>query len=93
MAPAQQMPFAGIVPLILVFAVFYFLIIAPQRKQQKQHQEMLKKLKKNDSVVTIGGVHGVIVNVKEKTVVLRVDDNVKIEVDKSAIADLERKNA
>jgi preprotein translocase subunit YajC len=69
------------------------LIIAPQKKQQKQHSELLKKLKKNDAVVTIGGIHGVIVNVKEKTVVLRVDDNVKIEIDKSAISHLEKSNA
>ena len=64
-----------------------------QKKQQKQHSELLKKLKKNDAVVTIGGIHGVIVNVKEKTVVLRVDDNVKIEIDKSAISHLEKSNA
>jgi len=93
MTPAQQMSFLGIVPLFLIIAVFYFFIIAPQRKQQKQHQEMLKKLKKNDAVVTIGGIHGVIVNVKEKTVVLRVDDNVKIEIDKSAISHLEKSDA
>ncbi len=75
-----------LVPMIFMFVVFYFLIIRPQQKKQKQHREMIKNLKKNDEVVTSGGVHGTIVNVKEKTFVLRVDENAKIEIDKSAVA-------
>ncbi len=74
------------VPLIFIFCVFYFLIIRPQQKKQKEHQAMIKNLKKNDEVVTSGGLHGVIINVKEKTFVLRVDENVKVEIDKTAIA-------
>jgi len=53
---------------------------------------MIKSLKKNDEVVTVGGIHGVIVNVKEKTFVLRVDDNTKIEVDKNSIAYLKKRH-
>jgi len=74
------------IPLIFIFLVFYFLIIRPQQKKQKEHQAMIQGLKKNDEVVTSGGLHGVIINVKEKTFVLRVDENVKIELDKTAIA-------
>ncbi|MFH1753058.1 MAG: preprotein translocase subunit YajC, partial [Candidatus Omnitrophota bacterium] len=60
--------------------------IRPQQKKQQEHGEMIKKLKKNDEIVTNGGVHGTIVHVKDGTVVVRVDDNCKIEVQKSAVA-------
>lgn len=73
-------------PLILIFVVFYFLLIRPQQKERKRHDEMVKNLAKNDEVVTSGGIHGTIVNIKETSVVLRVDENAKIEVDKYAIA-------
>ncbi len=73
-------------PLIFLFLLLYFMMIRPQQKKQKEHQQMINNIKKNDEVVTIGGIHGVIVNVKEKTFVIRVDDNVKIEVDKPSIA-------
>jgi preprotein translocase subunit YajC len=73
-------------PLILIFAIFYFLLIRPQKKQEKARQEMLKHLNKNDEVVTTGGIHATVVNVKDKTVILRIDDNVKIEIDRSSIA-------
>ncbi|MDD5584397.1 MAG: preprotein translocase subunit YajC [Candidatus Omnitrophica bacterium] len=70
-------------PMLLIF---YFLIIRPQQKQQKKHQEMLKAIGKNDEVVTSAGIHGTIINVKEKTFVLRVDENAKLEIDKTSIA-------
>ena len=76
----------GFLPLILIFVIFYFLIIVPQRKQQKQHQQMIASLEKNDEVVTVGGLHGTIVNTKDKTFVLRVDDSTKVEVDKTAVS-------
>jgi len=76
----------GIMPLLLIFIVFYFLVIMPQKKQQRKHAEMIKNIKKNDEVVTIGGIHGTVVNIKEKTFVIRVDDNTKIEIDKTAVA-------
>ncbi len=85
----QPNPSTGIinfVPFIFIFAVFYFLIIKPQQKKQKEHEAMLKDLKKNDEVVTSGGIHGTIVNIKEQTFVLRVDENAKIEIDKNAVA-------
>jgi preprotein translocase subunit YajC len=70
-------------PMLLIF---YFLIMRPQQTQQKKHREMLKNIGKNDEVVTLGGIHGTIVNVKEKTFVLRVDETAKIEIDKTAVA-------
>ena len=83
-------PFIALLPFILMFVIFYFLLIAPQRKKQKEHSNMLAKLKKNDEVVTTGGIYGVVVNVKDNSVTLKVDDNVKIEVQKSAITFLRR---
>lgn len=77
---------ANIIPLVFVFGVFYFLIILPQQKTKKTHETMLKALDKNDEIVTSGGIHGTIVGVKDDTVLLRIAENVKIEIQKSAIA-------
>ncbi|GHV74290.1 preprotein translocase subunit YajC [Spirochaetia bacterium] len=74
------------IPFILIIGIFYFLIIRPQNKKQKETQKMLSAVKKGDKVVTIGGVHGVIQNVKETSVVIKVDENTKIEFSRSAIA-------
>ena len=74
-----------IIPYLLIFGIFYFLLIRPQQKQKKELQNMLKNLKKNDQVVTAAGIHGIVTLVKEKTVILRVDDSAKIEFDKEAI--------
>lgn len=74
-----------IIPYILIFLVFWFLVIKPQKDKQKEQAGMLKNVKKNDEVVTAGGIHGTVVLVKDKTVVVRVDDNVKIEFDKESI--------
>lgn len=68
-----------------IFLIFYFLVIAPQRKKQKELKKMLDELKKNDEIVTASGIHGTVVIVKEKTVVVRVDENCRIEFDKEAI--------
>ena len=72
-------------PIILIFAIFYFMLIRPQQKKQKDFEKMLKEVKKNDEVVTNGGIHGTILNVKDDTLTLKIDDNVKIEINKSAI--------
>ena len=66
--------------------IFYFLILRPQRQQQKKLKEMMDNLKKNDEVVTASGIHGTVVIVKDKTVVLRVDEGCRIEFDREAIA-------
>lgn len=76
----------------LIIVIFYFLIIRPQRKKQKETQSMLSNLRKGDKVSTIGGIRGTVTAVKDSTVVVKVDDNAKIEFNKSAIAAvLERK--
>lgn len=85
--------FMSIFPLIPIFLIFYFLVIRPQKQKEKEHQSMLNNLVKNTDVVTSSGIHGTIVNVKEKTVVLRIDDNVKIEIEKNCIAYIKKKQA
>ena len=87
--PQQQ---SFIVPLALMLVVWYFLLIRPQRKKDKEHKDMISSLKKNDEVVTIGGIHGVVVLVKEKTLAVRVDDttNTKIEIDKNSVGYLKK---
>lgn len=79
----------SVVPFIAIIAIFYFFIIRPQNKKQKETQKMIDALKKGDKVVTIGGIHGVVSSTKEKTVILKVDENVKIEVNRAAIAGVE----
>jgi len=85
-AAQQPNPMVSFLPLILIFVVFYFLLIRPQQKRQQEHLGMVKALKKNDEIITSGGIYGVIANVKDDSVMLRVDDDVKIEVQKAAIA-------
>lgn len=84
----QVSPLAGFFPIFLIFAIFYFLLIRPQQKRQQEHQKMLANLKKGDKVVTTGGIHGTIVNIKDKVVTLKVAENVRIDVSKSCIAGL-----
>ena len=80
-----------LITIALIIGVFYFLLIRPQKKAQDDHKKMLAALKKNDEVITAGGIHGTIANVKDASVTLKVDDNVKIEVQKSSIASVRRK--
>ena len=75
-----------------VIAIFYFFIIKPQNKKQKDTQRMISELKKFDKVVTIGGIRGVIQNVKDTTVIIKVDDNTKIEFSKSAVSSVLEKH-
>ena len=70
-------------PLIIV--VFYFLVIRPQNKKQKEAKKMLEGIRKGDRVVTIGGMHGTVDSVKDDAVVLKVDDNMKLKFSKSAV--------
>jgi preprotein translocase subunit YajC len=85
--PAPPSPGGMLVPMVAVFVIMYFLVIRPQNKRQKQLQEMVSNLKTGDRVVTNGGIHGQVANVKDgQTLVLKIADSVKIEVEKSAIA-------
>ena len=86
MQPQAANPIMNLVPLALIFVIFYFMLIRPQKKKEKDHQKMLSDMAKNDEAVTSGGIHGTIINVKDKTVTLRIDENVKIEIEKNHIA-------
>jgi preprotein translocase subunit YajC len=82
-------PLVQFFPFIMMFLVFYLLVIRPQKKEQDTHKNKLAGLKKNDLIVTAGGIHGTVSLVKETTVIIRVDDNVKLELDKTAISKIE----
>lgn len=94
MAPANQGQHGGsgnalmaFLPFLLIILIMYYLMIRPQAKRQKEKQKMLDALKKGDNVVTMGGIHGKVVGFTDdnKTVILKVDDNVKINIERSAI--------
>jgi preprotein translocase subunit YajC len=79
-----------LIPFALIIGIFYFLIIRPQNKKQKETQRMLNALKKGDKVVTIGGIHGIIQSVKDgsNSVIVKVDENTKMEFSRSAISSI-----
>jgi len=74
------------IPLILLFVIFYFMLIRPQQKQQKQRQELLKSLKKGDRVITIGGIYGVIKEIHDDVLTLRIADNVNIKFARDGVS-------
>ena len=84
--------FLSFLPLILIIAIMYLLILRPQAKKQKERQKMLDAIKKGDEVITAGGIHGKVVGLKndDKVLILKIDDNVKITVDRTAIASIKR---
>jgi preprotein translocase subunit YajC len=73
-----------------IFLIFYFLIIRPQQKRQKERDKLLGELKKGDKVVTGSGIHGIIVGIDEKTLLIQVSDNVKLKFERSAVATVMR---
>lgn len=83
---AQQSSWSFWVMMIAIFVIFYFFMIRPQQKRQKEEKKFRDALTKGQNVVTIGGLHGKIAEVKETTVLLEVSHDVKIEVEKTAIA-------
>ncbi|MAW83518.1 MAG: preprotein translocase subunit YajC [Crocinitomicaceae bacterium] len=76
----------NIIFLVVIFVIFYFFMVRPQNKKRKELQNLRDNLKKGDSIVTIGGIHGKVVDIKETTVVINIDTNTKIKVDKSSIS-------
>jgi preprotein translocase subunit YajC len=78
--------FSTLIMFALIIGIFYFLILRPQQKRQKDRQKMLDAVKKGDKVVTSGGLHGTVAGLDEKTVLLQVADNVKLKLDRSAVA-------
>ena len=83
--PAQGGGWSMWVMLLLIFVVMWFFMIRPQRKQQKELQNFRDSLKKGDKVVTVGGIYGTVCEIKEGTVLIEVDNNVKIRVSKQAL--------
>lgn len=78
----------SLLPLILIIAVFYLLLIRPQQKRARQHRQMLENLRRGDKVITAGGIYGVVESVNPHTVVLKIAENVKVKLSKQSIAAL-----
>ncbi len=75
-----------IIFLVLIFGVFYFIMIRPQRKRQKEHQQLVEELKKGDKVITAGGIYGVIESLSEDSIVIKVESGVTMRVARSSVA-------
>ncbi len=98
MAPPQGDGQSGsILPTIvfatMIFGIFYFIVILPTKRKQKQHNDMLEALKSGDRVVTSGGIHGTVVGVSDAIVQLRIAEQVKIDIARSSIAELRQDGA
>jgi preprotein translocase subunit YajC len=85
---SEQVLFTTVVPLALLFGIFYFLLIRPQTKKAQEHEKMLKELKRNDEVVTSGGIVGRIVELGDRLVVLEIASNVRVRVERPQITAL-----
>ena len=88
-APSGPASWLSFVPMLLILVVFYFLLVAPMRKRQKELAGLVDKLQKGDKVVTNGGLHGEIAGMEGAVVLLKIADQVKVKVSKSAIAQVE----
>ncbi len=86
-------PIAMFLPLILIFIVFYFFIIRPQKKKEDDRKGMIDSVKKGDSVVTIGGIHGTVTKVEDSSVLIQADSNTKLRVEKSALSGVSGKES
>ncbi|PLX96438.1 MAG: preprotein translocase subunit YajC [Desulfuromonas sp.] len=84
-AAGGQSGYEGIIMLVIMFAIFYFLLIRPQQKRAKQHRQLLDALKAGDQVVTAGGIHGRIVTVQENVVTMEIDKGVKIKLNRASV--------
>lgn len=77
---------ASLLPLVLIFVVFYFFMIRPQMKKAKEAKKFRENLKKGDKIITIGGIHGKIVDINDATFIIEVEDGVKLKIEKTAVA-------
>jgi preprotein translocase subunit YajC len=77
--------YEGIIMLVIMFAIFYFLLIRPQQKRAKQHKELVESLKAGDLVVTAGGIHGKVVAVQENVVTLEIATGVKVKINRASV--------
>lgn len=85
--------FAPFIPMILIFVVFYFLLIRPQQKKAKAHQEMINNLKKGDRVITSGGMYGLVTNLDEGTATLEIAEKVRVKVTRGSISALAQESS
>ena len=85
-APASGNPLGGFFPLIIIFVIFYFFLIRPQQKKSKEHQNLINALKKDDKIITSGGIYGTVTAVKGDVVEVKIAENVKVMVAKTAIS-------
>lgn len=92
-APSGPAAYSQLIFFGLLFAAMYFLMIAPQRKKQKEHEKMLAALGSGDEIVTTGGIYGTITNVKDDRFVVRIAENTKIEVGKSFVSGVVSKSS
>ena len=92
-AAAAPSPMAMLFPFVMMFLIFYLLVFRPQSKARKEHQGMIKNLKKHDEVVTNGGIFGVVVNIKPDALTLRIGENVRIDIEPSAVSRLVKSRA
>ena len=81
---------SALVPILLVFLIFYFMILRPQQKKQKDREKLLSSVQKGDKIVTVGGLHGTVIGLEEKTVLVQVADDVKVKLERSAISAINR---
>lgn len=84
----QGSPGGMIVPLVLMFAIFYFLVIRPQQKKQKEHREMINNLKKGDFIITGGGIHGRVTGISDNTLTVEIADKVRIKLNRGNVSAL-----
>jgi preprotein translocase subunit YajC len=82
--------FSTVIMFSLIILIFYFLILRPQQKRQKERAKLLESLQKGDKVVTIGGMHGTVIGIEEKTVLVQVAENVKLKFERSAVSSVSR---
>jgi preprotein translocase subunit YajC len=82
----QGSGWASLLPLVLIFVVFYFFMIRPQMKKAKEAKKFRENLKKGDKIITIGGIHGKIIDVNDATFIIEVEDGVKLKIEKTAVA-------
>ncbi len=90
MAQPGGNPITTIIPLLLVVLIFYFMILRPQQKKQKERTQLLESVQKGDKVITVGGVHGTVVGLEDKTAIIQIADNVKVKYERSAISTISR---
>ncbi len=82
--------FSTLIMFALIILIFYFMILRPQQKRQKEREKLLSGVDKGDKIVTVGGLHGTVIGLEEKTVLIQIADNVKVKIEKSAISSVVR---